>query len=179
MRSLEEAWRNAGQLGQAWYSAYLSFLIRELITAKVGGPGDEERIGNGFASLWLNDRTEKERRFQILDGLQLLHYDEDTGIVTLSYPPDLHHNFREGDIGIIYQVKDLFLDPLHQQILKGDITHLGKDQLSFRLKNRQLDPDTFKKGRHGPSNMIFMKVVCGPRSVFCKPSSPHLLPSAI
>ncbi len=146
VRSLEEAWRQAGELGQAWYSAYLSFLIRELITAKVGGPGDDERIGNGFASLWLDDRTEKERRFQILDGLQLLQYDEDTGIVTLTYPPDLHHNFREGDIGIIYQVKDLFLDPLHQQILKGDITHLGKDQLSFRLKNRQLDPDTFKKG---------------------------------
>lgn len=146
VRSMAEAWQQAGELGQAWYGAYLAFLIRELITAKVGGPGDDERIGNGFASLWLDERKEKERRFQILDGLQLIDYDESSGMITLSYPPALHHNFREGDIGIIYQANDLFLDPLHQQILKGDLTSLGRSQLTFRLRNRQIDPDTFKPG---------------------------------
>lgn len=132
--------------GKAWYDACLAFLIRELITARVGGPEGDERIGNGFAGLWLDSSADKERRFCILDGLTLRTHDEKEGVLHLSLPSDLYHNFREGDIGIIYKGGQLFPDPLHQQILKGLILGLDNGQLVFALRNRQVDPGLFKPG---------------------------------
>lgn len=132
--------------GKAWYDSCLAFLVRELVTARVGGPEGDERIGNGFAGLWLDSSAEKERRFCILDGLLLQSHDEKNGVLHLSLPSDLHHNFREGDIGIIYKGGQLFPDPLHQQILKGWILSMNNGQLAFVLRNRQVDPGLFKPG---------------------------------
>ncbi|MCB0695311.1 MAG: AAA family ATPase [Chitinophagales bacterium] len=144
--SLHAALTGASPLERTWYETFLAFVIRELITAKVGGPGEEERRGSGFAALWLEQREEKILRNAILDGLLLRSYDAETGFLELNYDPQLAHNFRDGDIGIIYRDNDLFLRPLEQQILKGRIFRLGRDSLTFSLNNRQVDEDTFRPG---------------------------------
>lgn len=143
---LQQALMHGRPLDQAWYRHYLSFCLRELLTAKVGGPGDEDRVGHGFAALWLEQREEKARHYAILDGLLVESYDHLNGEITLQVPKGAEHNFREGDIGIIYRDEDLFLHPLQEQILKGGIRVLKHRKLVFTLRNRQLDPETFRKG---------------------------------
>ena len=144
--SLHAALRDADPLSRAWYEHFLAFTLRELLTAKVGGPGEEDRIGNGYSALWLEQREEKARHYAILDGLTIRSYDPATGTMVLKIPGNLDHNFREGDIGIIYRDKDLFLNPLGDQILKGSIRSLGSDEVTFALRNRQVDPRNFVPG---------------------------------
>jgi DNA replication ATP-dependent helicase Dna2 len=146
LAAIHDALQRASPLDKAWYRHYLAFCLRELITAKVGGPGDEDRVGHGFAALWLEQREEKARHFAIMDGLQVIGYDHTCGEIRLKILPEVAHNFREGDIGIIYRDDGLFLHPLQEQILKGSIRSLKSEELVFSLRNRQLDPETFKSG---------------------------------
>lgn len=144
--SLHAALRDADPLTRAWYEHFLAFALRELLTAKVGGPGEEDRVGNGYSALWLEQREEKARHYAILDGLTIRSYDPATGILVLRMPDSRNHNFRDGDIGIIYRDADLFLKPLEDQILKGSIRSMGADEVTFALRNRQVDPQTFRVG---------------------------------
>jgi len=146
VQAFYQALQQGRPLDRAWYRHFLSFCLRELLTAKVGGPGDEDRIGHGFAALWLEQREEKRRHYAILDGLTVESYDHVRGEITLVVTDGTEHNFREGDIGIIYRDEDLFLYPLQEQILKGSIRVLKHRRLVFTLRNRQLDPETFRPG---------------------------------
>lgn len=122
-----------------YYHAYLSFLIRELITAKTGG-GTGERGGSGFSSLWNETVPEKKNRYAIITDLKLLSFDPETSELQFSYNSNQMHNFRAGDVALIYNGEKL---PAQQQILKGYFVSFDDTKIVFRLRNKQLPSGFF------------------------------------
>lgn len=127
-------------ISRIYYRELLSFVLRELIIAKIGtGRGEEEgRSENGFAALWLNDTASKKEHFQIIPALQIVHIEQSTGTITVHFT-EIPHSFRVGDLIIFYPKTKYGYDALKNQILKGNIKSLSKNELEISLYNKQMD----------------------------------------
>jgi protein-disulfide isomerase-like protein with CxxC motif len=148
-RRFAAAWQSAAPLTKAWYTSFLSFVVREFLNAKCGiwSAAEREDEGDGFAALWLHDDARKESRFGILRGLQYVHFDGPESAASFTIASVLHHNFRLGDTVILYPESDGKLRPLQQQVLKGRLEALGSEGVTISLINRQLDASYFE-GHH-------------------------------
>ncbi|MEO5583628.1 MAG: AAA domain-containing protein, partial [Saprospiraceae bacterium] len=126
---------------------FTGFIAREHHLAKVGEHSDESN--NGMASLWLNNRLEKEENFNILSHLafkeektqgadQLLVFSRTEESNKLA-------NFRQGDIGVLYPHTTSSVSALEHQIFKCTIIELAGDTLVLRLRNKQRRNQVFTK----------------------------------
>lgn len=131
---------NKASKTRIYFQELLSFVLRELIIAKIGlGSGEEERkIENGFASLWLNTIESKKEHFQIIPDLKITHIAQSTATITVQFP-EIPHSFRVGDLIIFYPKTKQGYDALSNQILKGNIKSLSTNELDISLYNRQMD----------------------------------------
>lgn len=136
-KSLYQPGTNASQ----YYQELVSFTLRELINAKVGGlySADEERHENGFAGLWLNSLLAKENNYQILYNLKLEEVIEECALIKVSITKDLPHSFRKGDLVVFYPYGESNHDVLNYHILKGAIKDIQLNHLSVSLYNQQTD----------------------------------------
>ncbi len=141
-----QAWRSAAPLPRAYYSAYLSFVVREFLNAKCGiwSAADREDEGDGFAALWLHDEARKEAQFGILRPLTFERFDGPESSASFRIDTLTHHNFRLGDTVILYPQSEGRLQPLQQQILKGRLEAVGSDGVTVSLNNRQIDASYFE-----------------------------------
>lgn len=126
-----------------YYQEMIAFILRELITAKVGGEKllSEDRGQNGFAGLWLDTKEKKEKEYRIIYDLKREDIDENNGYVTLRMPEEKKsHSFRKGDLIVLYpRNKKGSYFALDFHILKGVIEELESEYLTVSLFNKQTD----------------------------------------
>lgn len=125
---------------------FTGFIAREHHLAKVGEHSDE--FNNGMASLWLNNRLEKEENFNILSQLV---FKEEKGlqedhllVFNRTSDSNVLANFRQGDIGVLYPHSVSGVSPLEHQIFKCNIIEIKDESITIRLRNKQRKNSVFK-----------------------------------
>jgi len=134
-------------LERRYFGAFMGFTAREQRLAKTG----EQKLDgiNGLASLWLDERTDKIERFELLDGLTYAAYDPATAILTLQRPAadDRLVKFRQGDIIALYPTPEIATrkeDAVRAQVLKSTIVAVTPSQVTLRLRSQQLNDTVFQ-----------------------------------
>lgn len=144
--TFENAYHRTSKLEQSYYRQMLSFCLKELQTAKIGSDLNSGREDNGFSALWQDSLQEKINKYNVLGELRLIEFNKTLNVMRLRMEDkDLSHNFREGDLGIIYPKIDTVPDPLKSQILKGFIKSIKGDEVVFALRNKQIDVHYFNR----------------------------------
>ncbi|MBE2281784.1 MAG: AAA family ATPase [Ignavibacteriaceae bacterium] len=134
------------ELEKAYFDNFLSFILKEMRIALMGGSNrDEEKSSDGFSSLWKNDPFTKKQRDSMLDNLELEYFDPKTGIVTLKRLNREISRFRTGEAVLIYpeRFKD---NPLKYEIMKGSLVSFGNSIIKIRLRNKQTNSRSLSKG---------------------------------
>ena len=136
----------------AWFKAFASFLMREHRIAKIGGEGEDAQFG--FSGLWRSTLEDKLARFEVLYFLEIddersdfrqfhLRLNRNTLLSNQAVS-----NFRSGDIAVLYPVEpEGKLRPLNHQILKCTVRELHEDHVLVSLRNKQLNPEIFKRNK--------------------------------
>lgn len=146
IHAFEGAYHMGMALSKKYYEAMLSFCLKENQVAKIGSDPDGGREDSGFSALWQESLPEKLKKYNILSGLTCQRFDKASNSLELIMAdPRLNHNFREGDLGIIYPHQEPIPDPLKSQILKGSILLFYGGRIIFKLRNKQLDDDYFTR----------------------------------
>lgn len=126
---------------------FTGFIAREHHLAKVGEHSDESN--NGMASLWLNNRLEKEENFNILSHLVFIEEQTSNEDQLLVFKRTTESNelanFRQGDIGVLYPHTSSGVSALEHQIFKCSIIEMKGDTLVLRLRNKQRKNQVFVK----------------------------------
>mgnify|MGYP001485664970 CR=1 FL=1 len=140
------AYQNANKIAKALYREIIAFKLRELLLAKVGGTLDIWNSGaSSFSDLWNLSPAEKRNRFSLLAPLRVVSYNQETSHITLEISEHCEHNFREGDICVLYGNYLEGSNALSERIVKGNIKTLTNSQVVVSLRNRSLNPDFFNK----------------------------------
>ncbi|MDZ4707369.1 MAG: AAA domain-containing protein [Saprospiraceae bacterium] len=150
LQDFQQAFEAMNALEQAYLMEYTGFIAREHHLAKVGEHSDESN--NGMASLWLNNRLEKEENFTILGHLvyaesKLAGEDELLTFHRTSSSNELA-NFRQGDIGVLYPHTWSGTSALEHQIFKCSIIDIREKSIVIRLRNKQRGKNIFTKWKH-------------------------------
>jgi DNA replication ATP-dependent helicase Dna2 len=124
---------------KSYVDEFSKFVLREIITAKIGSTGLREKQNYGFSKLWrLPLEDKKSSSFQQLK-LQSIGFSR----VVLQRPSDeTIVNIREGDIILLYKEN---CHPLRQQIFRGMIENLEQDEITVKLWNHQIEETWFSK----------------------------------
>lgn len=125
-----------------YFQRMSGFVAREQFLAKTG-PGTADSV-KGLASLWLNNRAEKEDHFMILSDLAIsgLWSEPRSAIVKLAKGKDSNPlaNFRVGDIGVLYpQSSGLESGVLKSQVYKCTVIALDSQEISLQLRAKQVN----------------------------------------
>lgn len=168
IQKFASVYENLPELEREYFHAFLSFILREQNTARIGSGRH-----TGFSALWKNSLQDKIDQLSILAHLQL---DEE-----LSDFENLHLVFkrtdetspvstvRKGDIAIVYPISaDGSAHPLKQQIIKCSVREITPTHISISLRNKQisrsyltnsstwvLEPDIMESGYNGILQSLF------------------------
>ncbi|MDD5362131.1 MAG: AAA domain-containing protein [Ignavibacteria bacterium] len=132
--------KNAGDADTRYYRYMLSFVLREHRSAKTGNNGEN----SGFASLWTETIGEKEKDFKIISNLILENFEDDKFIFNIG--KSASHNFRDGDIAVLYKKITDAEGPLNSEIIRGTLQTITNESITVVLRNRQVDSSYFAKG---------------------------------
>lgn len=138
LEAFQSVLRKAREFERAYFEAFVGFVAREHLQARLGsGDGLGER-NDGFADLWRKTILEKTRTYSVIAECQTISYDPRENVVTLQFPPEYRvSSFREGDIVILYRQDVHPVQPvLHQPILKGTIKAMRRDACEVEVKLR-------------------------------------------
>jgi DNA polymerase III delta prime subunit len=130
-------------LESKYYRYHLSFAIREQMESKIGSNNSVEYGNKGFSSLWLDEKEEKEKDFNIITDISLSDFDADNSLIIFDLAKKINHNFREGDFAILY--KNDTSSPINAELYRGKIKSISNDKIIFELHNRQLDDEYFSE----------------------------------
>ncbi len=128
----------------------VKFIANERYLSRVGGSGSNHH--QGLSALWRNSVTQKIEQFNIINHLQivknycqepdpLIYFD----FTTLTAPL---HNFRVGDLCILYPVQGAFADILKEQVFKSTIVDMTAQGVCVRLRSRQKNSKIFQVYDH-------------------------------
>lgn len=134
-----------GRLTTSYYQQLLAFTLRELINSKTSDQyqseaEDQHHSSCGFASLWLDNLANKEKKYRLIYDLKIITVNKEKSYLTLQIlQQDIAHAFRPGDMVIIYpKVADSY-EPLKQHIFKGSIKKINQETILISLFNKQTD----------------------------------------
>jgi len=150
LQEFQQAFEGMNPLEQAYLIEFTGFIAREHHLAKVGEHSDDSN--NGMASLWLNNRLEKEENFTILSHLKyaetrMTGEDELLTFLRTSASNELA-NFRQGDIGVLYPHTWSGTSALEHQIFKCSIIDIKEKSIVLRLRNKQRGKNIFTRWEH-------------------------------
>lgn len=133
----------------SYFNHFTQFIAREHHLAKVGEHGLSK--SNGLAALWLEDKEEKQDRFSILYGMEIIknQTDADQPLLVLKkseFSPALQ-KFRQGDIVVLYP-DDGPQAVLNNQIFKCNIVEIHDDVVHLKLRSRQYNHKIFRDFRY-------------------------------
>ncbi|MBK8505726.1 MAG: AAA family ATPase [Saprospiraceae bacterium] len=145
MNLLVERFGDLTLLEKKYFIAMMAMVAREYRLSKIGVEGDSRN--NGQASLWLNNRHEKEEQFNILSNLQIRENraSENEPIIVFLRTEFTNSlaNFRKGDLTIFYPSINN-QSPLSSQLFKGTIIELEGSTVQVRLRAKQFNDHLFK-----------------------------------
>ena len=137
--------QDLSRLERHYFLSFVSFIAREQRLAKKGVQGNDRL--NGLAGLWLNTKTEKEDNFDILIDLKMTVNNSRDESPILQFkrnnPDNALANFRKGDIIILYPMLKNTDNALSNQVFKCSIIDITKDQVSVKLRSKQLNDQLF------------------------------------
>jgi len=122
-----------------YFSTYLSFQFREILSAKVGVySSNSER---SFSGVWNNEAKSK---FISIKNINIELSDLSNMYLYLEIELSVNHNFRIGDMVVLSQdnsSKNFFSG----QLFKGVIKQITKSFMILSLRNKMLDINVFNK----------------------------------
>lgn len=133
--------KSVTELENKYYRYHLSFAVREQMESKTGYNNSTEFGNKGFSSLWLEEKEEKEKDFNIIPEISLSDFNAENKLITFDIYKKTNHNFREGDFAILY--KNGTSSPTNAELYRGKIKSISNDKILFELHNRQLDAEYF------------------------------------
>lgn len=140
IRRFREVFETATPLELAYFHSFYAFVTREQYLSKAGDT--EYDTLRGISSLWLSSLAEKFEAGEMLTDLEIMENHTAAEARTLKlripvYEHDLLHNFRQGDIVILYERNAATDNVTNKQIFKGTIQELAPDFITVRIRYRQ------------------------------------------
>jgi len=122
----------------SYFFSLYTFVTKEHYISKAGGMDYDK----GFSSLWHSSLDEKKEAGEILFGLRILENDREGAQHRIRFripaeDYDYLHNFRQGDIIVLYERNSDDDDVTNKQTFKGAIERLHRDEITVRLRYRQ------------------------------------------
>ncbi len=145
LKNISIYFNNAPEDAVAYYREQLSFLLRELNSAKTGAYLSAENENRGFSSLWNESVKEKLERQNAISGLTIAGYDNENDIINFGFEEMPEHNFRTGDLCILYSLDDAVKSAVNSRILRGSILRIDKKYISLKLANKIIDNSQLDK----------------------------------
>ncbi|MES2764245.1 MAG: AAA domain-containing protein [Bacteroidota bacterium] len=138
-------YENLSELEREYFHAFLSFIIREQNSSRIGSGRN-----NGFSSLWKNSLEDKLAQMSILAHLELDIEQSDFANLHLCFKrtevSSPVSTIRKGDIAILYPLSDDgAARPLSHQIIKCSVKDITPSHISVSLRNKQIDEEYFLK----------------------------------
>ena len=181
-----------------WYLESVAFLLRELAYNKVGGVRPDGEPVMGFAALWRDPLEVKQENYSVIAGLRFARFDPLDLLVEMEDESGREHNFRAGDIVILYPAGPRGR-PEEQQLLKGALDSIERGRLTLRLYNRQINAGFFDRAERWNLEHDFLETVAwravqglyhflgkgdaqlffGGRKPVCRPELPEDLPDSL
>lgn len=134
-----------------YFKSFTAFITREHTLARIGS--DRGDGSGGLAGLWLDSQQTKEERYQILQGLELMAIEKDPQQTIITFHKSARTNplanFRVGDIAVMYPYTDEpDLDPTMYQLYRANVTYVGQDRVTIRLRNKQVHTALIEQSRY-------------------------------
>ena len=146
----EKVYSGMSALERKYFNAFSGFIAREHQLAKTGVQGMESL--NGLASLWLNEKKEKDESFELLADLQIKENkaQEETPIIIFQRTENTNPlaNFRKGDIAVLYPANQESDTVLNNQMFKGSIVAITAEEVWIQLRSRQFNDIIFKENKN-------------------------------
>ena len=121
-------------------------LCKERFDSKVGETNNQR--SRGLASLWRDTVTQKVEQFNIINHLNIKeNYCGQPDPLMILSASDLTaqlHNFRIGDLCILYPDQGGTSDILSEQVFKVTLLEIKIDQIAVRLRSRQMNLKIFE-----------------------------------
>lgn len=161
IRRFREAFETATPLELAYFHSFYAFVTREQYLSKAGDT--EYDTLRGISSLWLSSLPEKFEAGEILTGLEIVenHTAHEARTLKLripAYEHDFLHNFRQGDIVILYERNAASDNVTNKQIFKGTIQELAPDFITVRIRYRQRNQAVLPAGSRYAVERDFLDV---------------------
>jgi DNA replication ATP-dependent helicase Dna2 len=142
---------SATELERKYFHEYISFLLREIHSSKIGS--NENINNNGFSSLWNDSLQEKENAFSVLSYLKLIPEESDFESFYLCFrttdATTPISSLRKGDLCILYPINsDGQTNPVNQQIIKCTIKEISNVQIIISLRNKLFNKSFFEQAEH-------------------------------
>lgn len=138
--------QQATPLERLYFLNFVSFTAREHQLAKTGEAGRDNR--NGLAGLWLHSYQQKNEAFDILGYLQVTknRSGEETPLLDFERTTQTNElaNFRQGDIVVLYPIREEGDNVLDDQVFKGSITAIDTQKVQIQLRYRQFNDSLFE-----------------------------------
>ena len=146
----QKVYSGMNSLERKYFNAFSGFIAREHQLAKTGVQGMENI--NGLASLWLNERKEKDDSFELMSGLHIKENKakEETPIIIFERTEQTNPlaNFRKGDIAVLYPADHEADTVLNNQMFKGSIVAITAEEVWIQLRSRQFNDIIFEENKN-------------------------------
>ncbi len=135
------------EVEKSYFYALYNFITKELYLSKTGGVADDKRIG--MATLWLHSLKEKRMAGEILYDLQLtenkatLSHAPSVTFSIPAYTDECLHNFRTGDIVVLYERNQASDNVTNCMVFKGNIEYITEQRVCVRLRASQRNAHLF------------------------------------
>jgi DNA replication ATP-dependent helicase Dna2 len=164
----QSVYANLSELEREYFHAFLSFIMREQNTARIGAG-----VSNGFSALWKASLDDKIVQMSILAHLELDPEASDFENLHLVFKrteaTSPISTIRKGDIAIVYPIsEDGSAHPLSQQIIKCSVREISPTSITISLRNKQIsesylkcyfkwviEPDMMESGYAGVIQSLF------------------------
>ena len=135
----EKTYHQLSDLEKRYFNGFVGMAAREHHLAKVGNGGKEGTLGQ--STLWQSTHTEKERAFELLQGLTIdANYagaDDPRLLLRKTGATNPLANFRAGDIIVMYPDTETLARPTGEQLIRGSIVYIDPVHVEIRLRAKQ------------------------------------------
>ena len=130
----------------AYVKELFKHLCKERLDSKIGEGSNQKH--RGLSGLWRDTVPQKVEQFNIINHLTIVdnYCDQPDPLISLSageMTAELH-NFRVGDLCILYPDQGGTSDVLSEQVFKTTLIDIKTDQIVVRLRSRQMNLKIFE-----------------------------------
>jgi len=137
---------SANALEKKYFQWFTKFIFNEIKSIKTGSDSYYDYPDAGFSSLWKTQYSQKKYDTNLIYGLEMKSYESKSGLYEFIIPDNqIVHNFREGDIGLLYPINEKNNTPIKNELFKCKIESCLNRTVFLSLRNKQLNPDEIKK----------------------------------